>query len=101
MIDSVEGDMSRDHGYLLSAAPGTWQDAVSARYTERGYSDDPFILLTGLAEEVGEVAQCLLMQDERYVARPGKDPGDLRHEFLDVLVYLLALANSQGIDLGI
>lgn len=52
-------------------------------------------------EEAGEMAAEVLMRTPEFHKRPDKAVGSLEHEMIDVLIYVCALANACGIDLGI
>jgi NTP pyrophosphatase (non-canonical NTP hydrolase) len=90
---------------MFQDAPrGHKQEAVRRLYAERGYDDTPLVTLPGAMEELGELACALMPFNPYYVSKPRivpKDFGDPEHELIDTLIYLLALANSLGIDLGI
>jgi NTP pyrophosphatase (non-canonical NTP hydrolase) len=65
------------------------QDALRRTYLERDERRGTDATFRWLTEEVGELARAL---------RNG-DPGELRHEFSDVLAWLTSLANLAGVDL--
>jgi NTP pyrophosphatase (non-canonical NTP hydrolase) len=93
--------MSRNIDYFDVAPRGAKQAAVADEYARRGFDSDPLVTLPGAMEELGEVATALMATNPLYVGRPDKDYGDLRHELCDLLVYVCAIANHHGIDLGI
>lgn len=93
--------MGRNTDSAKNAAPGHKQAAVAEHYKAMGYSSDPLMIMAGLTEELGEIAREVLLDCPLYKARPDKLQGDIEHEMFDVLVYLCALANAYGIDLGI
>jgi NTP pyrophosphatase (non-canonical NTP hydrolase) len=66
------------------------QEALRATYLGRDERRGPDATFRWLTEEVGELARAL---------RRG-DPGELRHEFSDVLAWLTSLANLTGIELS-
>jgi NTP pyrophosphatase (non-canonical NTP hydrolase) len=65
------------------------QSALRRTYYERDADRGPDATFRWLTEEVGELAKAL---------RKG-DPGELEHEFSDVLAWLASLANLTGIEL--
>ena len=77
------------------------QAAVRFLYARRGYTEDINVLALGLCEEAGEVAAAVLDLTPHFKSKPERAQSDLEHELKDCLMYLLALANSAGIDLGI
>ncbi len=83
--------------------PGeTFQQYVQRKYQERGYvSDNLEILALGICEEAGEVAAAVLDLNPDFKQKPGRDLSWLHHELMDLLVYVAALANAAGCDLGI
>jgi NTP pyrophosphatase (non-canonical NTP hydrolase) len=87
--------------FLKNAPRGCKQEAVRQHYKERGFNDNPLVTLPGLIEEVGEIATALMAFNPLYIGRPDKEYGNVEHEALDVLVYLCAICNHMGIDLGI
>ena len=93
--------MSRSVDYFKHAPRGEKQLAVARHYHEKGYQSNPSTLVTGIAEELGEVAREVLLDDPHYTSRPDKERGDLEHELIDMLVYICALATAYNIDLGI
>jgi NTP pyrophosphatase (non-canonical NTP hydrolase) len=65
------------------------QETLRRTYGERDERRGPDGTFRWLTEEVGELARALR----------GGDPGELRHEFSDVLAWLTSLANVAGVDL--
>ena len=80
----------------------TYQEYTRRVYQERGYiSDNLELLALGICEEAGEVAAAVLDLNPDFKQKPGREPSMLLHELKDLLVYLCALANAAGFDLGI
>ena len=77
------------------------QAAVRFLYARRGYTEDIAVLALGLCEETGEVAAAVLNLTPHFKSKPARIKSNLEHELKDTLMYLCALANSAGIDLGI
>lgn len=76
------------------------QEYVAKMEVERGFTSSSLVeQALKLAEETGEVCKAV-----RKRAALGVDPtstvGDLGHELADVMIYLAALANREGIDLS-
>jgi NTP pyrophosphatase (non-canonical NTP hydrolase) len=76
------------------------QEYVAKMEVERGFSDNTLVeQALKLAEETGEVCKAV-----RKRAALGVDPtssvGGLDEELADVLIYLAAIANREGIDLS-
>ncbi len=78
-----------------------YQNKVKQKYIDREYTSDLLTLGLGLAEEAGEV--CAAINDRNKIFKPkdSRSESDLEHELHDCLVYLCAIANAAGIDLGI
>lgn len=72
------------------------QSFVAALVAEKGWSKDPNEILILLTEEVGEVAK-----EVRHSWKRGHDAvrPAIGAEMADVLMYLLDLANTYGVDL--
>jgi NTP pyrophosphatase (non-canonical NTP hydrolase) len=81
MVDQPEGPLTLE----LSQ----FQEQMRRLYLERDRSRGADATFRWLAEEVGELARAL---------RRG-DPGELEHEFSDVLAWLASLANLLEVDL--
>lgn len=60
---------------------------------------DPLSALARITEEVGEIARILNHQFGDKPKKPGEKHADLADEIADTIHALLALANSQGIDM--
>lgn len=80
---------------------GIVQESVKVRYKERGYTDDLAVLGLGLSEEAGEVYAAILKMNDDFKQKDGRTVKNLEHELKDCLVYICAIANSVGIELGI
>ncbi len=93
--------MGLQQDWFKSAPAGSKQQAVADIYRERGFHARPTMLLAGACEELGEVAREVLLDDQEYVVSHEKLRGNLQHELIDTIVYLLAIANAYGIHLGI
>jgi NTP pyrophosphatase (non-canonical NTP hydrolase) len=65
------------------------QSSLRRTYFERDAERGPDATFRWLTEEVGELAKALRRNDA----------DELRHEFSDVLAWLVSLANLTGIDL--
>lgn len=85
----------------------TLQDKVYEVYKQRGYSETVSTLCLGVAEEVGELAEAVLMsQCLDYVPSKKKltkyENVDFRHhiacEIGDIIVYLLAICCALNIE---
>jgi len=86
------------------------QSQVKHLYAERGYDAKVQTLLLGAMEEMGELAQAILLtecEDFKPSAKKmpliwadARDPGRriVAHEVGDCITYLLALCNRLGIE---
>ena len=79
---------------------GSLQMAVLAMYNKRGYTHNLSTLTLGLCEEVGELAAAVLNMLPDFVQSENRSSHDVYHELKDCLVYIMAIANSLGIDLS-
>lgn len=86
---------------LLQAAPGTFQAEVAQIYAERNWTADIQLLGLGLCEEAGEVAAAILDSSRNFIPSAHRERSVISHELVDCLIYICALANAQGIELGI
>ncbi|MEV6819193.1 MazG nucleotide pyrophosphohydrolase domain-containing protein [Nocardiopsis dassonvillei] len=76
------------------------QDYVAKMEVERGFSDSTLVEQTlKLAEETGEVCKAVRKRASLSVD-PTSTVGGLGEELADVLIYLAAIANREGIDLS-
>ena len=83
------------------------QDEVARFYDQRGYYAGAPTLMLGVVEEVGELAQAMLLTEcDDFQPSRHKVSGELgnieRHkdiagEVADVIIYLMALCNRLGI----
>lgn len=78
----------------------TMQGRAKRNHTRRGYTNDLPTLGLGLCEEAGDVAKEINLLNPLYKPTPGRHSDGLEHEIADLLVYLLAICNSAGIDLS-
>ncbi len=72
------------------------QYQVFKLYNERGYHASPQTLVLGTMEELGELAEAILLTEcNDFVPSPKKlfNTYDLAHEIGDIIIYLLALCN--------
>jgi NTP pyrophosphatase (non-canonical NTP hydrolase) len=75
------------------------QKFVAARCKERGWTERTDIeRLMFLTEEVGEVAKEIRKRGGKYGYKPGTDE-KLGEELVDVLNFILDIANANGLDL--
>ncbi|MEV2276999.1 MazG nucleotide pyrophosphohydrolase domain-containing protein [Nocardiopsis sp. NPDC049922] len=76
------------------------QEYVAKMEVERGFSDSTLVeQVLKLAEETGEVCKAVRKRASLKVD-PNSAVGGLGEELADVLIYLAALANREGIDLS-
>lgn len=76
------------------------QDYVAKMEVERGFSDSTLLeQALKLAEETGEVCKAVRKRSSLGVD-PTSTVGGLGEELADVLIYVAALANREGIDLS-
>lgn len=78
-----------------------YQKRVARLYKDKGYTNKLEVLVLGLCEEAGEICAAVLDMSADFKAEPDRIKSDLAHELKDCLVYLCAIANAAGIDLGI
>ena len=81
------------------------QRLVEQLYLERGYVAEVQTLLLGAMEEMGEIAQAILLTEcedfkpsARKRALDWADTCNTEHEVGDCITYLLALCNRLGIE---
>ena len=81
------------------------QKVIKILYNERGYYASPTTLALGVAEEAGEAAQAVLITatpdfipSQKKLSPEWSDVRDVASEIGDCITYLLALANSLGIE---
>jgi len=86
--------------FLDRESSETIQHFVARIYQERGYvSDNLELLALGICEEAGEVAAAILDDNPAFKQKPGREPSLLKHELIDLLTYIAALANAAGYEL--
>jgi len=78
------------------------QCSVQQLYAERGYDAGVQTLLLGAMEELGELAQAILITEcedfQPMPRKPSLDHSNTAHEVGDCITYLLALCNRLGIE---
>lgn len=73
------------------------QESVIRLYKEQGYSTNVSTLMLGAMEELGELAQAVLLTEcDDYVPSKSKEETELAREIGDIITYLLAICNSMG-----
>ena len=63
----------------------------------------PKDLIMALQEELGELSRCYLWVSEQEIKNIHKDPkkmSAIKEEMADVFIYLIALANTTGVDIS-
>lgn len=77
------------------------QTKVSEINQKKGYTTDLVTLTLGVCEEAGELAKAVNMQNRLYIPKSGVKSHSIEEEIIDLLVYLVSVANAAGIDLEI
>ena len=77
------------------------QVRISRRYKRRAFTAGPTTCFIGLVEELGEIAEVMLLNRSDYRAVAGKremEHDGLGHEVGDLIVYALSLCNTSGVS---
>jgi NTP pyrophosphatase (non-canonical NTP hydrolase) len=79
------------------------QKQIGILHQERGYTAGPQTLTLGAMEEMGELAQAILLTECADFKPSQKKLGrtdlvDVAHEIGDIITYLLGLCNALGIE---